>query len=57
MYYGRARGIHKMISKIKTFMIVLFFPLVFPVALLWAVAIGAFDIDYKEQLKDQDDEM
>ena len=46
-----------MINKIKTFMIVLFFPLVFPVALLWAVAIGAFDIDYKEQLKDQDDEM
>ena len=57
MYYDRSRGIHKMINKIKTFMVVLFFPLVFPVALLWAVAIGAFDIDYKEQLKDQDDEM
>ena len=49
MYYDRPEGIHKMINKIKTFMIVLFFPVVFPVALLWAVALGRFDIDLNEE--------
>ena len=42
-----------MINKIKTFMVVLFFPVVFPVALLWAVALGRFDIDLNEENEDE----
>ena len=45
-----------MINKIKTFMIVLFFPIVFTVAVLWTAALGKFDIDLNEE-EQQDNEM
>lgn len=44
-----------MLNKIKTFMIVLFFPIVFTVAILWTAALGKFDIDLNEE--DDDNEM
>lgn len=45
-----------MINKIKTFMIVLFFPIVFTVAVLWTAALGKFDIDLNDE-EDLDNEM
>lgn len=45
-----------MINKIKTFVIVLFFPIVFTVAVLWTAALGKFDIDLNEE-EQQDNEM
>jgi preprotein translocase subunit SecG len=44
-----------MLNKIKTFMIVLFFPIVFTVAILWTAALGKFDIDLNDE--DDDNEM
>lgn len=45
-----------MLNKIKTFMIVLFFPIVFTVAVLWTAALGKFDIDLNDE-EQQDNEM
>ena len=45
-----------MLNKIKTFMIVLFFPIVFTVAVLWTAALGKFDIDLNDD-EDLDNEM
>lgn len=45
-----------MINKIKTFVIVLFFPIVFTVAVLWTAALGKFDIDLNDE-EDLDNEM
>lgn len=45
-----------MINKIKTFVIVLFFPIVFTVAVLWTAALGKFDIDLNDE-EQQDNEM
>lgn len=45
-----------MLNKIKTFMIVLFFPIVFTVAILWTAALGRFDIDLNDE-EDLDNEM
>lgn len=45
-----------MLNKIKTFMIVLFFPVVFTVAILWTAALGRFDIDLNDD-EDLDNEM
>ena len=45
-----------MLNKIKTFMIVLFFPVVFTVAILWTAALGKFDIDLNDD-EDLDNEM
>lgn len=45
-----------MINKIKTFVIVLFFPIVFTVAILWTAALGKFDIDLNDE-EQQDNEM
>ena len=45
-----------MLNKIKTFMIVLFFPIVFTVAILWTAALGKFDIDLNDE-EQQDNEM
>lgn len=45
-----------MLNKIKTFMIVLFFPVVFTVAILWTAALGRFDIDLNDE-EQQDNEM
>lgn len=46
-----------MINKVKTFMIVLFFPIVFTVAILWTAALGKFDIDLNDEEEDQENEM
>lgn len=46
-----------MLNKVKTFMIVLFFPIVFTVAILWTAALGRFDIDLNDELEDQENEM
>jgi len=43
-----------MLNKIKTFMIVLFFPIVFTVAVLWTAALGKFDIDLNEEGDDNE---
>jgi len=45
-----------MINKIKTFVIILFFPIVFTVAILWTAALGRFDIDLNDE-EQQDNEM
>lgn len=45
-----------MINKIKTFVIVLFFPIVFTVAILWTAALGKFDIALNDE-EDLDNEM
>jgi preprotein translocase subunit SecG len=45
-----------MLNKIKTFVIVLFFPIVFTVAILWTAALGKFDIDLNDE-EQQDNEM
>ena len=45
-----------MLNKIKTFMIILFFPIVFTVAILWTAALGKFDIDLNDE-EQQDNEM
>ena len=45
-----------MLNKIKTFVIVLFFPIVFTVAILWTAALGKFDIDLNDD-EDLDNEM
>lgn len=45
-----------MLNKIKTFVIVLFFPIVFTVAILCTAALGKFDIDLNDE-EQQDNEM
>ena len=45
-----------MLNKIKTFVIVLFFPIAFTVAILWTAALGKFDIDLNDD-EDLDNEM